>query len=78
MLVRYRDVLAGGPERWLLVTRWGSVHLPRLRRRPAPAPGPVFDYRPEWSAARLARIRWYLEHEGDMTGAPPWPGEEQS
>lgn len=33
------------------------------------------DESAEWREAWLARVRWYLAHSGDMTGAPALPGE---
>jgi hypothetical protein len=82
IVARCRDVTRERFTRWLLVTPWGSFHLPPTFRRSRRQPSRhllealeeiVYHHSPEWEAAYFARLRWYAEHDGDMTGAPELP-----
>lgn len=85
IIARCRDVANERLTRWLFVTPWGSFHLPptlRRHRRRGPSRRVLealeeitFNHGPEWEAAYFARLRWYAEHDGDMTGAPELPDD---
>ena len=80
IVARCRDVGRSLSTRWLVITRWGSFHLPWPPRRRGSAgrvlgelQGIMAGHGPEWQAVYFDRLRWYADHGGDMTGAPEFP-----